>query len=96
MMKKICLFKEDDIQKQIEVATKTNDTILKVRTDNQIRLNNKTKYRKGCDLATLNYIVDELKEFNKDRRSYGINTGIEIAIDIIEDIRYKENKNERN
>jgi len=85
-MKKICLFKEKDIQKQIEVATKTSDTILKVKTDNQIRLNSKTRYRKGCDVATLNYIVDELKDFNKDKRSYGIKTGVEICIDIIEDI----------
>ena len=92
MMKKICLFREEDIQKQLEVATKTSDTILRVKTDNQIRLNNKTKYRKGCDVATLNYIVNELKEFNKDRRSYGINTGVEICIDIINDIIQGVNK----
>ena len=83
---KKCLFSQEKINEQLEVATKTSDTILRVKAENQLRLNAKTKYKPGCDVATLNYIITQLQEFNKDRRSYGINTGVEICIDIIQDI----------
>ena len=86
MIKRKQLFDIEQLEQDLTRSKKTGDTVLRVKTENRINLNNSTCNKK-YDVKTLDYAITQLKKFNKDRRSYGINTGVEIAIDILTEIK---------
>lgn len=90
-MRKRQLFDVNQLEQDLIKAKKTGDTVLRVKTENRIKLNEIQSSSKKYDITTLNYAISQLKKFNKDTRSYGINTGIEIAIDILEEIKERGN-----
>lgn len=90
-MRKRQLFDVNQLEQDLIKAKKTGDTVLRVKTENRIKLNEIQPFNKKYDIITLNYAISQLKKFNKDTRSYGINTGIEIAIDILEEIKERGN-----
>ena len=88
-MRKKQLFDTVQLEQDLAKAKKTGDTVLRVKTENRINLNN-SACNKKYDVKTLDYAITQLKKFNKDRRSYGINTGVEIAIDILTEIKERK------
>ena len=86
MIKRKQLFDIEQLEQDLTRSKKTGDPVLRVKTENRINLNNSVCNKK-YDVKTLDYAITQLKKFNKDRRSYGINTGVEIAIDILTEIK---------